>query len=127
MVRETDNKKIIVKRDHDGHYVFFSVRDETYNGSIIDFLQKRRSCSLGQVRQALRPWIRRPAPPASALPPLEKTSRDRLEVEKQYRRMEDAPEHPYLVNERKLSSALLSSAWASVMVTPVTGQGSSTR
>ena len=44
---------------------------------------------------------------AFALPFPGKTSRDRLEVEKQFRRMQDAPRHPYLEVERGLSPALL--------------------
>jgi len=49
--------KIVVKRNGNGHYVFFSVRDDRDNGSIIDFLQRRQNLSLGAVRQMLRPWI----------------------------------------------------------------------
>src|SRR6266699_4655916 len=49
--------KIIVKRNGNGHYVFFSVRDDRDNGTVIDFLQRRQKLSLGAVRQILRPWI----------------------------------------------------------------------
>lgn len=110
VMRHGNGDKIIVKRDHDGHYVYFSVRDDRDNGSIIDFLQNRRRGSLGAVRQVLRPWVGKLAPTTAPFPALEKTARDRFEVEKHYQRMEDAPAHPYLVNERKLSPALLSSA-----------------
>ena len=47
--------KIVVKRNRNGHYVFFSVRDDSDNGTIIDFLQRRQNLSLGAVRQILRP------------------------------------------------------------------------
>ena len=33
--------KIVVKRKRNGHYVFFSVRDASDNGAILDFLQRR--------------------------------------------------------------------------------------
>src|SRR5271167_3242465 len=47
--------KIIIKRDaSDGHYLFFSVRDDNDSGSIIDFIQKRRGLSLGNIRKELR-------------------------------------------------------------------------
>ena len=59
VMRNGGGDKIVVKRDHDGHYVYFSVRDDRDNGSIIDFVQNRRRSSLGQVRQALRPCSRR--------------------------------------------------------------------
>ena len=107
VMRHGNGDKLVVKRDHDGHYVYFSVRDDRDNGTIIDFVQKRKPCSLGQVRQALRPWIGR-APSVPALfPALEKTSRNRLEVEKQFQRMQDSARHPYLEDERGLSPALL--------------------
>src|SRR5258708_3061260 len=51
--------KIVVKRNGNGHYVFFSVRDDSDHGTIIDFLQRRGNLSLGAVRQILRPWIGR--------------------------------------------------------------------
>lgn len=37
--------------------IYFSVRDDTDNGAIIDFVQHRRRCALGAVRQVLRSWI----------------------------------------------------------------------
>jgi hypothetical protein len=40
-VLRRDADKIVVKRNHNGHYVFFSVRDDRDNGTIIDFLQRR--------------------------------------------------------------------------------------
>ena len=43
--------KIVVKRNRNGHYVFFSVRDDRDNGTLIDFLQRRQNLSLGAVRQ----------------------------------------------------------------------------
>jgi hypothetical protein len=49
--------KIVVKRNRNGHYVFFSVRDDSDNGTLIDFLKLRENLSLGAVRQILRPWI----------------------------------------------------------------------
>ncbi len=48
--------KLIVARGEDGHWVFFSVRDQADNGSIIDFVQKREGGTLGDVRNIL-PWL----------------------------------------------------------------------
>ena len=42
-----------------------------------------------------------------AFPPLPKTSKDRMRVETEYARMQDAPRHPYLENERALPASLL--------------------
>jgi hypothetical protein len=84
--------KVIVKRDGDGHYVYFSVRDKRDNGSIIDFVQHRKHLSLGAVRQELRPWIGESAQAALPLfPALPTTGKDRMRVETEYARMQEAP------------------------------------
>jgi hypothetical protein len=98
--------KIVVKRNGNGHYVFFSVRDDADNGTIIDFLQRRQHLSLGAVRQILRPWIGRPVAPAQ-FPKLEPASPDRMRVECAYRRMVNAKRFPYLENERCVPAAVL--------------------
>jgi hypothetical protein len=71
------NDKVIIKRGMDGHFVYFSVRDDRDNGSIIDFVQNRQRLSLGAVRKELRPWINQPpvaVPSFLALPRTEKGS-----------------------------------------------------
>ena len=96
--------KGIIKRGMDGHYIYFSVRDDRDNGTIIDFVQYRQRVSLGAVRKELRPWIGMPPVPVPAFPALAKTEKDRLRVEAVYARMQDAlTGHPYLEHERALS------------------------
>ena len=41
-VTRVSDDKVIIKRGMDGHYVYFSVRDDRDNGSIIDFVQFRQ-------------------------------------------------------------------------------------
>ena len=108
MVLRSGGDKIVVKRNGNGHYVFFSVRDDHDHGTVIDFLQRRKDLSLGAVRQILRQWIGRPAVPPQ-FPKLEPTSPDRMRVEREYRRMTDRLRHPYLEHERCLPASLLSS------------------
>ena len=110
VMRHANGDKIIVKRDHDRHYVYFSVRDDSDNGSIIDFVQNRWRSSLGQVRQILRPWIGKAAAAPSIFPELIPTAKDRMEIERLFRVMEDAPQHAYLENARRVPSSVLSSA-----------------
>jgi hypothetical protein len=107
-VLRSGGDKIVVKRNGNGHYVFFSVRDDSDNGTVIDFLQRREDLSLGAVRQILRPWIGRPAI-APQFSQLEPTSPDRMHVESEYRRMTNGLRHPYLEHERCLPASLLSS------------------
>jgi hypothetical protein len=54
----TSGDKIIARRDTDGHWTYFSVRDEHDNGTVIDFvLHRPPSNSLGDVRKELRQWL----------------------------------------------------------------------
>jgi hypothetical protein len=105
-VLRRDADKIVVKRNHNGHYVFFSVRDDRDNGTIVDFLERRQNLNLGAVRQILRPWIGRSVTPPQ-FPALEPTSTNRMRVECAYRRMANAQRYPYLERERCLPSAVL--------------------
>src|SRR5438132_6809988 len=98
--------KIVVKRNGNGHYVFFSVRDDEDHGTLIDFLQRRQNLSLGAVRQILRPWIGRPAA-SPQFPGLESTSPNRMHVECTYRRMANAQRFPYLEHERGVPADVL--------------------
>ena len=99
--------KIVVKRNRNGHDVFFSVRDDRDHGTVIDFLQRRQNLSLGAIRQILRPWIGRPAAALPFFPKLEPTGPDRMRVESEYGCMTTALRHPYLERERCLPAALL--------------------
>src|ERR1035438_4848903 len=100
--------KIVVKRNRNGHYVFFSVRDDSDHGTLIDFLQRRQNLTLGAVRQILRPWIGRSALPPQ-FPEWEPTSPDRMRVESEYRRMVNAHRYLYLEQDRCLPVVVLSS------------------
>jgi hypothetical protein len=102
------HEKVIIKRGMDGHYVYFSVRDDRDNGSIIDWVQFRQGFSLGTVRKELRPWIGQPPVAVPTFPTLHKTEKDRMKVEAAWARMKDAGDgHPYLERERALPRPLL--------------------
>ena len=95
--------KIFVKRDADGHYVYFSVRDDRDNGTIVDFVGKRLRLNLGMLRRELRPWLGAPPVSVPHFASLPKTSKDRLKVETAYARMKDASTgHPYLEQHRAI-------------------------
>jgi hypothetical protein len=110
--------KIIVATDQDGHGIYFSVRDEGDNGSIIDFIQRRQGANLGQVRKELRPWAgtsstsnrrtveRKPEAQRPRKP--EASTADRQQVLAVWMKMQPAAgRHPYLERERKISRATL--------------------
>jgi hypothetical protein len=107
-VLRRDADKIVVKRNGNGHFVFFSLRDDGDNGTVIDFVQRRQHLSLGGVRQLLRTWIEQPACPPQ-FPKLEAASPDRMHIEREYRRMASAQPYPYLEHQRCVPAAVLSS------------------
>jgi hypothetical protein len=108
-VMRHDGDKIVIKRNVNGHYVYFSVHDDADNGTIVDFVQRRKNFNIGQVRKALRPWLGRPAAPVPLFAKLETSPKDRGAVEQAYSRMQIAARHPYLEDKRKLPPALLGS------------------
>lgn len=110
--------KIVVATDQDGHGIYFSVRDGLDHGSIIDFVQRRQGLNLGQVRKELRPWLDSPSssyrpkverrPEAERARKPEPSTADRQQVLAVWMTMQPAQgRHPYLENERGLSSATL--------------------
>jgi hypothetical protein len=109
VMRHPNGDKIVIKRSADGHFVYFSVRSDIDNGSIIDFVQYRDRVSLGVVRKILRPWIGLPPVPVPTFPALHKTSKDRMRVEAEFAKMQEAPRHPYLENERALPVSVIGS------------------
>jgi hypothetical protein len=109
VMRHANHDKVIVKRDADGHYVYFSVRDDADNGTIIDFVKRRLGVSLGAARKELRSFMGLPTSALPPYPPLVKVVKDRIRVEHAYARMQTALRHPYLENERGIPRQILES------------------
>lgn len=109
MRHPTTNDKIVLRIDRDGHWTYFSVRDDRDNGTIIDFLQRREARTLAAVRQELRGW----SGSGSALvqeripPPLTSTVRDRSAAREAFARARTASNSHYL-NSRGIRSSTLS-------------------
>jgi len=124
-VLRNGDDKIIVATDQDGHGIYFSVRDDRDNGTIIDFVQRRQGLNLGQVRKELRPWAggaaqagtlqRRPDAERSAKPL--RSNADRQQVSLAYSRMSPiSGKHQYLQNERKIDAITLNDAKFSAQI-----------
>jgi hypothetical protein len=109
VMRHSGGDKVIIARDADGHYVYFSVRNDADHGTIIDFVRHRLRLNLGAIRRELRPWVGRQAE-TLPYPTLLPTTTDRMRVETDYARMQESSGHPYLENERAIPAALLQSA-----------------
>jgi len=113
VMRSEAGDKIVIARGQDGHWIYFSVRDESDNGTIVDFVQKRKGVKLGGVRQELRPWAGggwgepvRPHPDlfAQEIAPI---SRDRAQVLMALARMKPLAFHGWLEEERAIPRRLL--------------------
>ncbi len=115
VLRHPEGDKVVVSRDQDGHWIYFSVRDDNDSGTIIDFVQRRRGGSLGEVRKELRPWHNSPTPaaraprPESDFPTIIPTTRDLLRVRARFERTDPiGGRHTYLENERRIPPTVLS-------------------
>src|SRR3984893_11561150 len=88
-----ERDKIIIAVDRDHHWIYFTIGEDTDNGSIIDFVQNRKGGHLGDVRRLLRAWLFERTPslsrpdPQTYLPVLEPVSRDLLQVRARYAAM----------------------------------------
>jgi len=108
-----NSDKLIVARGHDGHWIFFSVRDHTDHGTVIDFVQRRTGENLGQVRRRLRDWLRSPTAPAlspqnSYAQDLVPITRDLVLVRTRFAGMEPLGVYSrYLAEERGIPMELL--------------------
>lgn len=68
VLRQGDDK-VIVKRNDNGHWVYFSVRDDADHGSIVDFVKHREGLTLGKLRIAIRQYMGTYKPSLSYCPP----------------------------------------------------------
>jgi phage/plasmid primase-like uncharacterized protein len=107
VMRHANGDKVVVSRQPDGHYTFFSVRADHDSGTIIDFIQKRKGLSLGAIRKELRGWVGMQAKAVLNLPDLSKTAKDRHAVQARYASMQSARCHPYLETERGIPALAL--------------------
>ena len=100
--------KVVVALGYTGQWIYFSVRDDRDNGTIVDFVQHRRGGSLGDVRKELRPWLRgHSVPVRSYVPKLEPLKKDRQDVLAAWCRLREERGHPYLTGARGLPADLL--------------------
>ena len=109
VMRGPNNGKIIISRKPDGHYTYWSVRNDKDRGTVIDFIANRTGKNLGQIRKELREWTGRITAALPTYPALPTTSKDRHRVEMEFAKMQDALRHLYLENERGITAALLMS------------------
>lgn len=98
VMQGNDGDKIVISTALSGHGVYFSIKDSTDHGSIIDFVMRRRNCSLGAARQCLRSWTNAPSTPTYIvrLPKPFPVTKDKETVLNSLQVMESGGNHPYL-------------------------------
>jgi hypothetical protein len=106
VMRHASGDKVIIARQG-LHWVYFSVRDDTDNGTILDFVMQREHCTLGRARQSLRRWAGSPPPiqPIYYAHRLDPMTRDRAAILREYVRLKATVQHPALM-ARGLAPAL---------------------
>jgi hypothetical protein len=97
--RHSGGDKIIISMNENGHWVYYSVRDNRDQGTIIDFVQRRDGGTLGHVRKTLRAWDGSPRPPAEAFCPsvTPRTAQNRDAVRAEWDKAAFQPSIPYLI------------------------------
>ena len=101
--------KIVVATDTDGHGIYFSVRNDADNGTIVDFVSYRSNLSLGGVRKELRDWRNEPLRRTSKFIPIDKPqplTSARLSIIKAASNFEVVQSHPYL-EKRGIEQSIL--------------------
>ncbi|GAB5407342.1 MAG: hypothetical protein Aurels2KO_55730 [Aureliella sp.] len=114
VMKHANGDKIVVARMPWDHYVYFNVHagSSDDSGSIIDFVQARESCSLGEVRKKLRGWTRSSGNSSRSqtplVPSLEPSTQDAARVFANWTKACLIDEHhDYLVAERRIPAATI--------------------
>lgn len=113
MRRPSDNDKVIVARNTNGHWIYFSVRNDLDNGTIIDFHQHRSGDHLGATRGALRSFMGLESPRRSAssafvqtVEPTPPRNQNALDIE--LRNAQPVSSHAWLLTDRAIGKEILS-------------------
>jgi len=107
VMRHLNGDKIIISRKPDGHYTYWSVRDDRDHGTIIDFVAHRKGLNLGGIRKELRAWAGVPPSSLPFLPELVAIPKNRGKVQERYATMKVTRRHPYLEEERGIPALVL--------------------
>ncbi len=115
VMRHHNGDKLVISRGTNQHWVYFNVHDDRDQGTIVDFIQVRDRCSLGELRRQLRAW--RASEPFAAfesprkMPHLVPCQYDASQVLKNWMKAQPIDGgHPYLEKERQIPASILGEA-----------------
>lgn len=110
MMRHANGDKIAIGKAADGHWQYYSFRDERDNGDIVEFVQQRSggrgAFPLGSVRKELRQWTHTEREVPQFVPELRPVVKDRAAVNAAFEKARVVETHPHL-EARALSPATL--------------------
>ncbi|WP_437186710.1 DUF3991 domain-containing protein [Planctomicrobium sp. SH668] len=111
VLKHSNGDKLIVAKNRNGQFMYFNAKGND-NGTIIDFVQSRERCSLGEVRKLLRPWLNgtaSPPPTSQTLPiDLQPSEHDAALVLGRWLQAKPIGQtHPYLETVRHIPRAVL--------------------
>ena len=102
----TGDKIIVSKKGL--NWVYFSVHDDSDNGTIVDFIANRTAKTLPEIGKELMAWTGGVGVlPAHALPDLQEQVYDARRIKRAFQRMKPTWNHPYLINEHKIPVGVL--------------------
>ncbi|CAG5011179.1 hypothetical protein DYBT9275_04900 [Dyadobacter sp. CECT 9275] len=107
VMRHNNGDKIIISRKADT-WIYFSVRDNQDNGTIVDFIQRRTGKTLPEIAEHLAGWESHGQTLSHYnVPDVKEQVYDRQRILKAFQRMKPIITHPYLTDERKIPSQVL--------------------
>ena len=107
VMRDDNNDKIIItQQSTTHHWIYWSDREQADKGTIIDFIQRRRRLSLGEVRKELRSWNGNVTPVSYVNPVVQSKPNLKLMLNA-YNQTQPTSNHPYLINSRKIPLSTL--------------------
>lgn len=108
VMHHPNGDKVVLAVGNGNHWTYFSVRDDSDHGSIVDFVQRRSGGSLGDVRKILRPFLENSPAPLPSMPTLSPVGKDLAQVRAKLETMSLANcRHPYLEAERRIPEDVL--------------------
>jgi Toprim-like/Protein of unknown function (DUF3991) len=110
MMRHPNGDKVAIGKASDGHWQYYSFRDERDNGDIVEFVQQRSGgrevYPLGSVRKELREWTHTAREVPRFVPEVQPVIKDREAVRAELAKTRAIDSHPHL-EARGLSRATL--------------------
>lgn len=111
VMKSESGDKIVIARNLNGHWIYFSVHDSTDNGTIIDFMLNRKAGNnFGRAKGELARWLDGSAYPdkrqVSLRLEITPSSKDRQKVIQAVSKMQAVDSHPYLESHGIVSEVL---------------------